>query len=287
MKLIGAVTEGSGTVNEDGWGYLGTPDDVSAAWVLDGVTGINGKNYLSSGTDAAWLVERVHNHLLELAALDISLREVMSRLIQFLIADWLDSSKGLDLPETYDPPAACLILAKRYGDGWYTARLGDSSLLARAAEWERTILVVSPNNAFDHWLAAEAAKRRAAGARDSENLLAEFQPQLAQGRKLRNKAGGYSILEANISALEFAEYLDLGKPSEIMLCTDGYFRAVDHYALYSETGVLDASLVKGGVNSVLKEIRTVEAADPNCEKYPRFKPADDATAVVLRQSARS
>ncbi len=287
MKLIGAVTEGSGAVNEDGWGYIGTPDDVSAAWVLDGVTGINGKNYLSSGTDAAWLVERAYKHLLKLAALDISLREIMSRLIQFLIIDWHDSAKGVDLPENYDLPAACLILAKRYGDSWHTARLGDSSLLARAAEGERTILVASPNNAFDHRLAAEAAKRRAAGARDSKILLAEFQPQLAQGRKLRNKAGGYSILEANISALEFAEYLDLGKPSEIMLCTDGYFRAVDHYALYSEAGVLDASLVKGGVNSVLEEIRAVEAADPNCEKYPRFKPADDATAVVLRQSTRS
>lgn len=287
MKLIGAVTEGSGAVNEDGWGYIGTPDDVSAAWVLDGVTGINGKNYLSSGTDAAWLVERADKHLLKLAALDVSLREIMSRLIQFLIVDWHDSATGVDLPENYDPPAACLILAKRYGDRWHTARLGDSSFLARAAEGERAILVASPNNAFDHWLAAEAAKRRVAGACDSQILLAEFQPQLAQGRKLRNKAGGYSILEANISALEFAEYLDLGKPSEILLCTDGYFRAVDHYALYSDAGVLDASLVKGGVNSVLEEIRAVEAADPNCEKYPRFKPADDATAVALRQSVRS
>jgi Protein phosphatase 2C len=285
MKLIGAVTEGSGAVNEDGWGYTGTPDDVTAAWVLDGVTGINGKNYLSSGTDAAWLVERAHKHLLKLAALDMSLREIISRLVQSLIADWHDAAKGVDLHEDYDPPAACLILAKRYDDGWQAARLGDSSLLARQAGGRRAILAASPNNAFDRWLAAEAAKRRAAGARDNKALLAEFQPQLAQGRKLRNRAGGYSILEANISALEFAEYIDLGKPSEIMLCTDGYFRAVDHYAMYSEAGVLDASSVKGGVNSVLEEIRAVEAADPNCEKFPRFKPADDATAIVLRQSA--
>lgn len=43
MKLQGAITEGSGAVNEDGWGFLGSTDDVTAAWVFDGVTGINEK----------------------------------------------------------------------------------------------------------------------------------------------------------------------------------------------------------------------------------------------------
>jgi len=34
---------------------------------------------------------------------------------------------------------------------------------------------------------------------------------------------------------------------------------------------------------VLANIRAIEASDPTCEKYLRFKPADDATAVMLRQ----
>jgi hypothetical protein len=70
-------------------------------------------------------------------------------------------------------------------------------------------------------------------------------------------------------------------PSELLLCTDGYYRAVDYYALHSNESLLRASLVTGGVNSVLAAMRTVEAADPACGKYPRFKPADDATAVAL------
>ena len=28
-------------------------------------------------------------------------------------------------------------------------------------------------------------------------------------------------------------------------------------------------------------LRAVEAQDPDCLRYPRFKPADDATAVML------
>ena len=70
MRLIGAVTQGSGAVNEDGFGFLGTPHDVSAAWVFDGVTGINARNHLGDGTDARWLVARAHALGVKLFAVD-------------------------------------------------------------------------------------------------------------------------------------------------------------------------------------------------------------------------
>ncbi len=44
---------GSGTVNEDGYGVLGRSGEVEAAWIFDGVTGINGRNYLPAASDAA------------------------------------------------------------------------------------------------------------------------------------------------------------------------------------------------------------------------------------------
>ena len=234
MKLVGAVTQGSGAINEDGWGFLGSAGDVSAAWIFDGVTGINGQNFLGGGTDAAWLVAKAHDHLRALAGLDLPLREILAKLVQALIVDFKAAVKALNLPEDYDPPAACLILLKRYGGTWQALRLGDSCLLARGSDGAHISVAASPNNAFDHWLSTEALKRRDAGMLDIKELLAEFRPQLLQGRKLRNSPGGYSILEASPSAVEFAEYFDLGMPREILLCTDGYYRAVDHYALYSE-----------------------------------------------------
>ena len=63
MKLVGAISQGSGLVNEDGMGLIGPADDVSAAWVLDGVTGINDRNYLPGGSDAHWFVNKAHEHL--------------------------------------------------------------------------------------------------------------------------------------------------------------------------------------------------------------------------------
>lgn len=283
MKLVGAATQGSGAVNEDGLGFLGSAGDVSAAWIFDGVTGINGQNYLDGGTDAAWFVAKAHDHLRALAGLELPLRVILSKLVKALIADFKAAAKALNLPEDYDPPAACLILLKRYGGTWQALRLGDSCLLARGSDGLNMSVAASPNNAFDHWLSTEALKRRDAGMLDIKELLAEFRPQLLQGRKSRNSPGGYSILEASPSAMEFAEYFDLGAPNEILLCTDGYYRAVDHYTLHSNESLLQASLALGGVDGVLESIRSVEANDPACVKYLRFKPADDATAVALRK----
>ncbi len=134
MRLAGAVTEASGAINEDGYGMLGTEDDISAAWIFDGVTGINGKAYLPGGSDAAWLVARAHHHLTSLASGDDPPEQILTRLVENLIGDWSEAITGIDLPPHYDPPAACLVLVKRYAEGWKSLRLGDSCLLAREAD---------------------------------------------------------------------------------------------------------------------------------------------------------
>lgn len=279
MRLIGAVTEGSGAVNEDGFGWVGSADDVTAAWVFDGVTGINPRNHLGGGTDASWLVQRAHDRLLDLAASDMPLDALLSELVTGLIADFANTTRGIDLPRDYDPPATCLILAKRYGHKWQALRLGDSCLLARDGDGGQKIHAASPNNAFDHWLTREARARREAGVLDIKALLAEFAPRLKQGRARRNRPDGYSILECSRDALAMPEIIDLGTPAQILLCTDGYYRAVDHYGLHDDSTLMDASTAD--VRQVLAALRAAEASDPECLRFPRFKPADDATALML------
>ncbi len=278
MRLIGAVTQGSGAVNEDGFGFLGEPREVSAAWVFDGVTGINARNHLGEGTDARWLVARAHAHLLELAAKEISLEEILARLVDGLIADFAAATEGLDLPRDYDPPAACLVLVKRYGTEWKALRLGDSCLLARDDNQSHRVLAASPNNAFDHWLTREALKRRADGVLDVKALLAEFAPRLREARARRNRPDCYSVLECSHDALAMAEMTDLGTPAEILLCTDGYYRAVDHYGLHDEAGLMDASA--RSVEDVLAAIRAAEAAVVACRRHSRIKQAGDAMAAI-------
>ena len=219
---------------------------------------------------------------MRLARADLTLPAILSDLVAGLIADWAGAAAGLALPDDYDRPAACLVLAKRHADGWRALRLGDSCLLAQYDSGAR-VVAASPNNSFDKWLSCEAKKRRAAGLLDIKELLAEFRPRLVAARRKRNQPGGYSILEADPAALRMPECLDLGHPRALLLCTDGFYRAVDHYGLHSDESLIAAGSAERGVEGVLTALRAVEADDPACEKHLRFKPADDATAVMLRR----
>jgi len=283
LRLAGSVCQGSGANNEDGWGYVGEPGNVEAAWILDGVTGINDRAYLPAASDAAWFVARACHHLSELAGGPSGLDRILAELVARLVTEQGNALEGKDIPDDYDPPAACLVLVKKFGNVWRAARLGDSCLLARSADGDHRILTYSPNNAFDNWLAGEAGKRRATGMTGMKELLAAFRPQHLASRRRRNSDGGHSVLEAHRRALAFAERVDLGNPEAILLCTDGYYRAVDHYRLLENESLLR----RADVDVVLKAVREVEAADPECARYPRYKPADDATAVLLAAQSGS
>lgn len=280
MRLAGAATQGSGTTNEDGLGFIGAEGDVSAAWVFDGVTGINGRNYVDPASDAAWFVRHAHEALVDLAPQHISLPAIVQQLVQRLKAIWAEAAGKVQLPADYDPPAACLVLAKRQGRSWHVARLGDSCLMVDSGT-QHHLFTESPNNAFDHWLVAESRRRGIKGRENMKALLAEFRPQLLEARAKRNRPGGYSILEASDASLAMPEYQQFDDPAALLLCTDGFFRAVDTYHLMPPEQLFSRCRETGGVEQVLAGVRTTEAADQDCTRFPRFKPADDATALCL------
>jgi Protein phosphatase 2C len=281
VRLASAITEGSGTVNEDGFGLLEKHGEVSAAWVFDGVTGINPVNILPAASDASWLVQRAHQHLVTLAALDISLSAILEMLVSELKRDWQEVAAPLAVPAHYDHPAACLLLVKKYAGKWQAMRLGDSLLLTKHDQVINHPHPPSDLGDLELKLRNEARRRRETGTYEFKALLAEFRPQLVANRKHRNKPGSYSILVADQSALAMPEFIDLGSPQQILLCTDGFYRAVDTYALHDDPSLMRSCARSGGADKVLHEIRMIEAQDPQCQTHLRFKPADDATAVML------
>jgi Protein phosphatase 2C len=279
--LVGAISEGSDPINEDGYGIIGHTNNIAAAWVLDGVTGINDENFLPAGSDAQWLVNRASGHLQNIAGHNALLPQILSDIVKALIADWDEASTKLNLPVDYDPPAACLILAKHYADGWRALRLGDSCLIAQQDGEFSQRWTTSHNNAFDRLLAEEAKLRRAQRQFEMKAFLAEFRPQLLANRKTRNTPTGLGILNTDPASINAAEYLYLGNPSKILLCTDGYYRAVDHYKLYDDFSLLSNCSSQSNLEKILREIRATESDDPQCDAYLRFKRSDDATALML------
>lgn len=111
------------------------------------------------------------------------------------------------------------------------------------------------------------------------NLPKEEQKQSdLQGRSMMNKPGGYWIGTADGIAFDHVPVIqiEIAENSEILMCSDGFERAVGLFRLYNWEEVFDAKLV-----DVVTDLRAAESGDPGCQKFPRSSVQDDAVAIKL------
>lgn len=96
----------------------------------------------------------------------------------------------------------------------------------------------------------------------------------------RNVPGGYWIAAADPTAAQHAitGAVPLSDVRQVAALSDGAARAVDLFGLYDWTGVLDV-LRDAGPDELIRQVRAVEASDPEGVRWPRNKISDDATAV--------
>jgi hypothetical protein len=280
LSLAGLVCEAAGAINEDAAGFLDEPDDIKAAWVIDGVTGINAAPVLPGASDAQWFVSRIDFHLRDLLRQPLPLSTVLSALVDRLIEDQSEALVKAALSDDFDLPAACLIVLHRDNDGWRAARIGDSSMLVREASGELVEHSDFALQGLDRELRIKAAEGRKAGA-SLADIVAACRPLIRQSRQTRNTPGGYGILEANRACHDYIEYFALERPVSALLCTDGFFRLADLYRAHGSADLLDHAVRSGGIEKLYRELRRIEAEDADCLAHPRLKPADDASAVAL------
>ena len=280
---LSAATQPGSKVNEDGYGSW-PAQAPRAAWVLDGVTGINDRALLPGPTDAAWFVAQVQEALPALLSTspDMPAADLVGALVDELerrqSAAWLDAH-GADGRET---PAASFALVRLIGSEIEVLRLGDCLVLLEAADGTVSVM--------DHPVLAtiEAETRdallalRAQGIMDPKQAFAALLPQLRTQRLRRNLSDGYGVLAAERSCVPMIhlDRMPARMLQRILLASDGYYRLVDHYGAAS-----DAELVRRtadlGADALLAQLRAIEAADPLAVTYPRLKISDDATALLI------
>ena len=283
-----AATQPGSKVNEDGYGYW-PAEAPQAAWVLDGVTGINDRALLPGPTDAAWFVAQVQEALPTLLAAspDMPAADLVGALVEQLerrqSAAWLDA-RGADGRET---PAASFALVRLIEAEIEVLRLGDCLVLLEASDGTVTVM--------DHPVLAtiEAETRdallalRARGITDPKQAFTAMMPRLRAERLRRNTPDGYGVLAAERSCLPMLhlDRIPAHTLRRVLLVSDGYYRLVDHYGAAS-----DAELVRRtaelGADAMLEQLRAIEAADAMATRYPRLKIADDATALLIGVNQR-
>jgi hypothetical protein len=66
--------------------------------------------------------------------------------------------------------------------------------------------------------------------------------------------------------------------------SDGFYRAVDTFHVITEDRIVGWAMDQG-LATILAAVRCLEAGDAECIRSPRFKPQDDATALLFEMRA--
>src|SRR5262245_8352776 len=141
FTLLSAASVAGTKINEDAYG-LWPAAAPRAAWVLDGVTGINDRALLPGPSDAAWFVAQVQEALPAVlsAGPDVAITDLVGALVRELerrqASSWFDS-RGADGRET---PAASFALARLIGEQVEIARLGDCLVLLEMRDGAVSVL---------------------------------------------------------------------------------------------------------------------------------------------------
>lgn len=156
--------------------------------------------------------------------------------------------------------------------------LGDCKTLLRTADGD----VVDPDPYFNPQeavLQAEIARLRAAGVTDADERRERMLPMLRARRESQHRSPAPAILcvrpqgpfQARTSTLELAT------GDALLVMTDGFYRLVDPYGLYTDAGLL-ARCEERGPAALIDELRAFERSAGDTGNRA-VKAADDASAV--------
>ena len=284
FTLLSAASASGSTINEDAYGMWPTEAAPRAAWVLDGVTGIDDRALLPGPSDAAWFVAQVQDALPALlsAVPDMPIVDLVGALVRTLerrqASSWRDP-RGADGRET---PAASFVLVRLLGDEVEIARLGDCLVLLESADGAVRVLDHPVLQRIEAETKQMVLDLRAAGVTDPQEVRRRMMPTLRAQRRRRNQFDGYGVLaaEQRCSSMIEVDRLPVRTLRRVLLASDGYYRLIDHYHTMSDTELVRET-DRQGADALLKQLHATETEDPLGAKYPRLKMSDDATALLL------
>jgi len=243
------------------------------AWVIDGATDLHDAPLANAPSDAAWLAQRAnaffHSQegdprvLLGAASADAR--------------DWFDAPDDL---ERWKLPTASVLMIVETDGGIAGLDLGDSRCFALGADGAAFAAGGKPHAPDNEAkAAADAAKTATGPLLDDAATLA----RLREARAGHNLPGKYVVfgLQPDCATAARGWAMTLQRPAHVLLATDGFSALVDRYAKYDAAGLVRAAR-DIGLQDLARELRAIEAADASGARHPRFKPSDDATALLLR-----
>ncbi|MFC9325890.1 integrase [Kitasatospora sp. NPDC057015] len=224
-----------------------------------------------------WFVRRLGVHLLA------RLTDRPDRSIAECLADAIAETAALhggrcDLAH-HNTPAAMVVAARRHGRSLEYLVLGDSLLVLQYRDGPPR--VIGDNQRFP---GGEELRRQiwttVPGSAEREELHLRYAMAV---RAARNTGNGPWIAAASPKAAAHAEtgFVPLAELRALAAVSDGASRFTERFGLGSWSDALRL-LDESGPAELIAQVREVERADARCERWPRGKAHDDASALYAR-----
>jgi hypothetical protein len=280
FELIGRITSPAGADNDD---RVGTSSDL--VWAVDGATDVVAERLLPGPSDAAWLAEAFDRQLRAAGAMNSpTLHELLASATERIAQEFQSLSTRAPRGRGEHPSAAGVVVRARAGafDYW---SVSDCQLIVAPPTGQPFALGPNPEaEAGDRALAQRLRELRASSSFGTwRTARDELLPGIRQVRTLMNRPDGYGVLSLTMPPEAFIRQGQAVAPpgTLVLLATDGFTRLADVFHRYPAVDLARAAATNG-LSSLLGELRTLESADADCVGYPRTKPHDDASAILIR-----
>lgn len=256
---------------------------VTDILVLDGASSVAEHDYIDTVQgDVSWFVHAFTAALEQVLAPGRSQQDCVHEAVATVRSSFERGSLAHPAPMHAWPIAALTWLRIGQENGVARASLyslGDckSLLLTPGGECVDLDPFVNPQ---DDVVQAVIARLRADGVTSVEERRARMLPMLRARREFQNSAPAPEVLclRPNGAFAPRIRRFDLDPHASVLVMSDGFYRLVDPYDLYTNAALMAACLDRG-LAAMLDELRTHEATSRGTGTKA-VKAADDASAVI-------
>jgi serine/threonine protein phosphatase PrpC len=271
-----SISSPNAAINEDAVGATS-----SAAWAIDGATGVSDRPPLVAGTtDAAWLAGALNAALhAAFAAPQPQPMRTLADVEAQLRTDFLAVDRTPATPASHQPTAA-LAVAALQEQTLHLLGIGDCRIIYEEHTGEVGEFNPSAIGPVEALIIAE--RRRLMTEYPGEDPWPRLKAFIRPFRERANQEGGYSIVHPTRpwTTRIVRQTRERRKIQRLLLLSDGLYRLVDVFAAVTVTGLMQAAVAKG-LSTLSSELRALEDQDRDCTKYPRVKTYDDTSGVLI------
>lgn len=262
------------TVSEPG-GSKPNEDRVGAgpcgAWVLDGATDVYSEAFLPAHNDVHFLVDHLDGLLAGVTATSVD--STADALLPELADAMGKQIAAHGFPPERTHPTCSLGLLLDHGASLELARIGDATLIAAGKQ-----TVELSTDFYNHREAAAVSAAGSAGLTtpNARQALLERRREYITGVHAEGVFSGDPAAKLRVHR----RMLNWDEVDHVLLCTDGFARAITDYQLFPDWPALIEAALGESLAAIAKTIRDIEHHPDTGAVHRHFKRSDDLAATL-------